>query len=354
MLLGKEYAIYFLPLLVSCVYYIMWYLIGYVLRRIINAYCQERLAPYAMNFAMSLVFMAMCFEGGQMRRNYGYYCAFASSFCLGIFGTYLSKNAPLKWSTNPIVFVGQYAEGKVSFMSALFHVSCQLAGCIMGFHSARQFWSMGLTEGHAHKYSAQCGTDLKVSASMGFFIEFSMTLLSLLLGQLSCENEIGQWILVAGKQAFSSGRVFMFVAVTGMYGHPIAASVATFGCKGTGIIDHMLVYWASTILAAMACVFLKQCWSNRNMSNNTGAAQDNVIGTRESLRQKLRRSFDNMVELMRLTLQGEPWTEAEENNETIAQEVRDPNYNRFMKQEEDEEKSFDCIDTNFGTEMRRR
>ena len=90
------------------------------------------------------------------------------------------------------------------------------------------------------------------------------------------------------------------------------------------------------------------------MNNNTGAAQDNVIERRESLRQKLRRSFDNMVELMRLTLQGEPWTEAEENNETITQEVRDPNYNRFMKQEEDEEKSFDCIDTNFGTEMRRR
>ena len=320
----KEYAfILEYPITVSLIYYVMWILIGWVFRRIINTYCPKPFAPYAMNFVMTYVLMAMSLEGGQITKHYGALAYFVANCCLGMFNTYLNKNEPLTWSSNPKSYAIKYVQGDASFKSAVLHALCQLVGGLLSFSSARLFWSMGLTESHAQRYTTQhCTTDLTVSVSMGFTIEFGVTLLLTVLGFISSGNATTQWFLDAFNRFLSCLTTHIFVNQTGMYGNAIKATNQTFGCQGTSVLDHLFVYWLSTILAGVVSVyvfrFLNYCCKL-------------IIGS--FLKQLFRcvRACDQEVT-----------------------EVNNNSPNRLIKIEIDENKFFDCVETNAETEMRRR
>jgi hypothetical protein len=143
----------------------------------------------------------------------------------------------------------------------------QVVGAMLAYHTAKVFWSLGLTEGHRNRLAVRCQSDLTVSLPTGTTMESLGSAFEFLLWSVTLSStKISHSLEIYGKCLIMSLLTAAGVAYTGMYLNPLNASNQTFGCDGTSAISHLIVYWVGPLLATSAtAIFLSGL--NRNSTD---------------------------------------------------------------------------------------
>ncbi|KAK3884157.1 hypothetical protein Pcinc_011558 [Petrolisthes cinctipes] len=162
----------------------------------------------------------------------------------------------------PYSLLEQYVEGSVKPSHALLKVVAQLAGAFISYRLMRQLWMLELTASHVGR-GLECTADLRVSAMLGFFIECFLTcaccLVSRTLGQIKLKYSS------AINSFFTVSMVLLAFDYSGGYFNPVLATGLKWSCHGHTNTEHILVYWAGSILGSMLSLRL---WSLPSISIN--------------------------------------------------------------------------------------
>lgn len=205
-----------------------------------------RWQPYLLNAITAFQGLACSLENTHIRHYYGKAAYWLTLTTLAMISVLTVKGS----SSNPCSQMLQYVKGTFTFKELLLRIASQIAGALLSYQYARQFWSLGLHPGHVMKYKkTSCISDLTVSPTAGFVIEFSLTMFDVLCSLFLitryhlCETAV--------KLAISCYFVTVGLHLTGMYANPLNASNQTFGCEGMTILEHLLIYWVAPLSATV-------------------------------------------------------------------------------------------------------
>lgn len=150
----------------------------------------------------------------------------------------------------------EYVETGTNTRTMILKMIAQFFGGIVSFRWVRPLWQLQLAATHvgaAKPLIDKCTADLAVPLLIGFSIELILTcacrLVSRGLGEL--EPKFASAI----DSFFGTAMVLWAFETSGGYFNPVLALVK-LGCKGHTNVEHVIVYWAGSILGAMLSIKL--------------------------------------------------------------------------------------------------
>ncbi|KAI0231886.1 hypothetical protein LSAT2_017767 [Lamellibrachia satsuma] len=258
------------------------------LTRSLASQCPARLRPYVFDLVTTFQLMAYSLELGHIRGFAGDVGFTIALVCIPFWAELTIAHG----SADPCHYLMVYTQGMMGIRKMLARIACQLLGGLLSYQFARLFWSLGLSDGHAQRLTrTQCVSDLKVPLVAGFAIEFLGTISLILLAKATSTCRLPG--LHLARYIAAAAVVLVGVDFTGMYLNPINATNQTFGCHGTGRLEHLVVYWgapfAATVCACVTQRHLCDVWktmaaedrskSNGIYQNNNSVALDSILKT---------------------------------------------------------------------------
>lgn len=148
-------------------------------------------------------------------------------------------------------------------------------------------WALEIVPTHKDRAFEDCTTDLQVPVIIGAFIECVATcicrVVSRVLGELNprCSNLIDSFVgtsLVVAGEVIDLGNVidmsdfhyfqrntfilllefFLAFSSSGGYFNPALATALKYGCLGTSVMEHVIVYWVGACAGSVASIRVYQ------------------------------------------------------------------------------------------------
>ncbi|KAF2368393.1 Aquaporin-like [Trinorchestia longiramus] len=156
----------------------------------------------------------------------------------------------------PYSLLEDYVESGSDPKEVATKVAAQVVGGIASFRWVKKLWVMELAATHVGRGVDACSADLQVPVLYGFLIELLLTcacrLVSRGLGEL--EPKYASSI----ESFFATSMVVLAFNYSGGYFNPVLATGLKWGCRGHTHFEHVVVYWAGSILGSMVSMKL---WS---------------------------------------------------------------------------------------------
>ncbi|KAB7495657.1 Aquaporin-12A [Armadillidium nasatum] len=195
-----------------------------------------------------------CYELIIIADNYG---VLAYALYLFLMTIWWSKS----WGTAtacPYNLLEEYVEQGTDFKTVGLKIGAQTFGGIASFRWVKQLWMLEMAATHKGRGVEDCSADLQVPFLFGFLIECVLTcfcrLFSRSLGEL--EPKFSNII----DSFFATSMVVLAFNYSGGYFNPVLATGLKWGCKGHSNTEHVVVYWAGSILGSMLSIKL---WNNQ-------------------------------------------------------------------------------------------
>lgn len=161
-------------------------------------------------------------------------------------------------SACPYTLLEQYVEGGTRPFHVFLKILCQLSGAMVSCRWVRRLWMAEAKATHV----AECSADLQVPVVLGFLIEALLTcacrLCSRTLGELQPK------FASAIDSFFTTAMVILAFNYSGGYFNPVLATGLKWSCRGHTHAEHIVVYWAGSILGAMLSL---RVWTTPSLKN---------------------------------------------------------------------------------------
>lgn len=186
-----------------------------------------------------------CFELIIIADNYGVWAYGVFLFLMTIWWGQSWGSA----TACPYSLLEDYVEQGSNPVHVVLKIVAQVIGGIASFRWVKQLWMMEFAVTHMGRGVDDCSADLQVPVVFGFLIEAVLTcacrLFSRTLGEL--EPKFASVI----DSFFATSMVVLAFNYSGGYFNPVLATGLKWNCKGHTNAEHIIVYWAGSILGAM-------------------------------------------------------------------------------------------------------
>ncbi|GAB1600353.1 aquaporin-11-like [Argonauta hians] len=241
---------FMVPFLQSLIYFTLILTLHVTSNRLYTTLCPSCLQPLIFDFISTVTCCTISYQFVFFRSYYGNVAYIVSNAVMSVFlGPLLRDSSP----TVP-VNVLKYLEGHLSFFYLLLRVFSQILAVPVTPLFVHTIWRLGIMPEHTQALLERtCYSDLNVAVAVGFLVEGFCTALDTWLSfcQFTSYDNVEPYV----KLLLTPTMVVIGIPYTGLYMNPTLASARTFGCKGTGVWQHVMVYWlapvAGCILGAM-------------------------------------------------------------------------------------------------------
>ncbi|KAK3884158.1 hypothetical protein Pcinc_011559 [Petrolisthes cinctipes] len=186
-----------------------------------------------------------CYELIIVADNYGVYCYGVYLFLMTIWWGQ-------SWGTAtacPYSLIEEYVEEGTNPVHVVLKIFSQVVGGLASFRWVKRLWMMELAATHMGRGIDDCTADLQVPVILGFIVECLLTcacrLVSRALGQI--EPKFASAI----DSFFATSMVILAFDYSGGYFNPVLATGLKWSCRGHTNTEHILVYWAGSILGSL-------------------------------------------------------------------------------------------------------
>ncbi|KAG7172158.1 Aquaporin-11-like 2 [Homarus americanus] len=172
----------------------------------------------------------------QVADNYGVYTYAVYLFLMTIWWGQ-------SWGTAtacPYSLLEEYVEVGAHPLEVVLKIICQVIGGLASFRWVKYIWMMEFAQTHVGRGIDDCSADLQVPVFFGFLIECVLT--------CACR-------IISRALAFN---------YSGGYFNPVLATGLKWNCRGHTNTEHIIVYWAGSILGAMLSIKL---WNLATVKN---------------------------------------------------------------------------------------
>ncbi|KAK9702153.1 hypothetical protein QE152_g30130 [Popillia japonica] len=226
------------------------------------------LRQLVLEFIATAELCATCFELIIVADNYGVWVYGGFLFVLTVWWSFHWETA----TACPYCPIEEIFERKRNVFVGLLLVGAQVLGGLAIFRYIQVLWSFELVETHKGRAFEDCSTDLQVPVLVGAFIEGVATcacrVISKILGET---NTRVSNILDA---FFGTSLVVAAFNYSGGYFNPALATALKYGCQGSTIPEHMLVYWLGPMIGAIFSVFLFNSKAAQNVVKTLTGKRD--------------------------------------------------------------------------------
>ncbi|XP_063864911.1 aquaporin-11-like isoform X2 [Scylla paramamosain] len=186
-----------------------------------------------------------CFELIIIADNYGVWAYGVYLFLMTIWWGQSWGSA----TACPYSLLEEYVEQGSNPVHVVLKIISQVIGGLVSFRWVKRLWMMELAATHVGRGIDDCSADLQVPVIFGFLIEALLTcacrLFSRALGEL--EPKFASAI----DSFFATSMVILAFDYSGGYFNPVLATGLKWNCQGHTNAEHIVVYWAGSILGAM-------------------------------------------------------------------------------------------------------
>ncbi|KAK9702154.1 hypothetical protein QE152_g30130 [Popillia japonica] len=214
------------------------------------------------------VWWSFHWETALVADNYGVWVYGGFLFVLTVWWSFHWETA----TACPYCPIEEIFERKRNVFVGLLLVGAQVLGGLAIFRYIQVLWSFELVETHKGRAFEDCSTDLQVPVLVGAFIEGVATcacrVISKILGET---NTRVSNILDA---FFGTSLVVAAFNYSGGYFNPALATALKYGCQGSTIPEHMLVYWLGPMIGAIFSVFLFNSKAAQNVVKTLTGKRD--------------------------------------------------------------------------------
>ncbi|XP_071514871.1 aquaporin-11-like [Panulirus ornatus] len=162
----------------------------------------------------------------------------------------------------PYTLLEQYLEDGANLLHVLLKIIAQLIGGLASTKWMKYLWMMGLAETHISRTTDNCKADLQVPVILGFLIEFWLTCACCLVSRAL--GEIKPKFASAMDSFFATSMVLLALSYSGGYFNPVLATSLKWSCHGHTNAEHIIVYWAGSVLGSMLSI---QLWNLATVKN---------------------------------------------------------------------------------------
>ncbi|XP_047478104.1 aquaporin-11-like isoform X1 [Penaeus chinensis] len=191
-----------------------------------------------------------CYELIIIADNYGVY---AYAVYLWLMTIWWGQS----WGTAtacPYSLLEEYVEVGSDAVSVVLKIIAQVIGGLMSFRWVKYVWMMELAATHVGRGVDDCTADLQVPVVAGFLIECVLTCACRLVSRAL--GEIEPKFASAIDSFFATSMVVLAFNYSGGYFNPVLATGLKWSCRGHTNAEHVIVYWAGSILGAMLSIRL--------------------------------------------------------------------------------------------------
>lgn len=199
-----------------------------------------------------------CYELIIVADNYGVYAYGVYLFLMTIWWGQ-------SWGTAtacPYSLLEEYVESGADAVTVVLKIIFQVIGGLGSFRWVKLIWLMEVTETHVGRGVDSCTADLAVPVVFGFLIECILTcacrIVSRTLGELEPK------FAAAFDSFFATSMVVLAFNYSGGYFNPVLATGLKWSCRGHTNAEHIIVYWAGSILGSMLSIRL---WNTPTIKN---------------------------------------------------------------------------------------
>lgn len=224
---------------------------GIILRVLNNIYSPEWCKSYIADFLATMEMCAYFFENNFIFKYYGSVCLFVAIVieCMIANRTYFGA------SENPCKAFVELCKKEISPNTAILKISIQTLAGYASYRFARMIWALDMISDHRERYvETECATDLNVTFLVGIMVELGASLIDTWLNMqnVSKMSLIDEFIKVGN----GSLMIVLGINLTGMYFNPAMAFGHMFGCKGTAMWEHFVVYWIGPFIGSFLALTL--------------------------------------------------------------------------------------------------
>ncbi|XP_071515261.1 aquaporin-11 isoform X2 [Panulirus ornatus] len=163
----------------------------------------------------------------------------------------------------PYSLLEEYVETGANPVFVVLKIISQVIGGLASFRWVKYIWMMELAQTHVGRGTDDCTADLQVPVILGFLIECLLTcccrIFSRTLGTL--EPKFASAI----DSFFATSMVVLAFNTSGGYFNPVLATGLKWSCRGHTNAEHIIVYWAGSVLGSMLSIKLWSLTSIRNL-----------------------------------------------------------------------------------------
>ncbi|KAK8744135.1 hypothetical protein OTU49_001017 [Cherax quadricarinatus] len=191
-----------------------------------------------------------CFELIIIADNYGVYAYAVYLFLMTIWWGQ-------SWGTAtacPYSLLEEYVEVGANPLHVVLKIIAQVIGGLASFRWVKYIWMMELAQTHVGRGVDDCTADLQVPVFFGFLIECMLTCACRLVSRSL--GEVEPRFAPAIDSFFSTSMVVLAFNYSGGYFNPVLATGLKWSCHGHTNAEHVVVYWAGSILGAMLSIRL--------------------------------------------------------------------------------------------------
>ncbi|XP_050722039.1 aquaporin-11-like isoform X3 [Eriocheir sinensis] len=199
-----------------------------------------------------------CFELIIIADNYGVYAYGVYLFLMTIWWGQ-------SWGTAtacPYNLLEEYVETGSNPVHVVLKIVAQVIGGIASFRWVKRLWMLEVAATHVGRGVDDCTADLQVPVIVGFFIEALLTCACRLFSRVLGEFE--PKFASAIDSFFATSMVILAFDYSGGYFNPVLATGLKWSCRGHTNAEHIVVYWAGSILGAMLSL---RVWTIPSLKN---------------------------------------------------------------------------------------
>ncbi|KAG7155360.1 aquaporin-11-like isoform X2 [Homarus americanus] len=155
----------------------------------------------------------------------------------------------------PYSLLGQYVEKGAQYHHTMLKILAQLVGGVASIRWVKYMYTIEVMHTHTSGDDiGYCESDIQVPVVMGFLIEGSLTCVCELASRAL--GEIKPKYAAAINSFFVTSMVLVAFNHSGGYFNPVLATCLKWSCRGHTNTEHIIVYWAGSILGAMLSIKL--------------------------------------------------------------------------------------------------
>ncbi|XP_076067145.1 aquaporin isoform X2 [Oratosquilla oratoria] len=222
----------------------------YIRSKISDIVSNDLLRGVLLELVAAAEMCGSCFELIIIADNYGVHSYAVYLFLMTIWWGQSWGSA----TACPYSLLEEYVEAGTSGVDVVLKIVGQTIGGIASFRWVKYLWMMEMAETHVGRGIDDCSADLQVPVMWGFLIECILTcacrLVSRALGELEPKYA------GAIDSFFATSMVVLAFNYSGGYFNPVLATGLKWGCKGHTNAEHIIVYWAGSILGSMLSIKL--------------------------------------------------------------------------------------------------
>ncbi|XP_013393206.1 aquaporin-11-like [Lingula anatina] len=255
-------------------------LLGHLLRGVTRRYIPAPYRSVLLDCISTLQLCSCTWENGFTFRTHGFYALLFQIFCLVNLYKYFFYDS----SPNPIANLAKYFQGERPLAVVLVTMTLQMLAGQLSFYYAQCMWWLELSPAYTIRradLAIPCVSDLTVTVFQGMLLEGGGCFIDRVFGLKQwTRRERGEQVLQALLGTLLTGAG---LTLTGMYINPANASSQGFGCAGSSLIGHILVYWIAPSIGCYLSVQIKKRYFHNEIVHFVHGSCENTKEDRKSV-----------------------------------------------------------------------